>query len=859
MNKKIEINAESKMFLASTIKRVLARSFDLLFFGTIIIICFFASGSLFSGQEVWHIMFVNFCSLVFFIIYFVLIPYFFSYQTLGKKIFGIVLLFTKKHSHVKMVFLLLFRELYIVCTPILLVWMLYGCYFLLAYLLGFAFNSVNFLGRSSILLIVWWFFYFIFVKINTNKQIFYDRWFSLFVVDNNINFIETKLMSKSESKKTHHFKEKIAQGSFVSLNKEQKKVVTLPCNYNLRVVAGPGTGKTTVLTEKIIFMIKHHKIYSQQILTLTFTRKACQNIQTKVVKLLNLSQRTNLPIFTYHGFGYYFLQREFKLLGWKKHKTLSVLDRSDQSRLIKSWLLKEKVKQRIDAELIKNILVIIDNLQQNLIFHQSEWEKFQKKSELLKELSHQQKTFIWHFYLRYDTYKKHEGFLDFNDLLLKTYQILQQNKLVLSKWQQKFRYLLIDEFQDTNALQFDLIKLLTAGGKKITTMVVGDPDQTIYAWRGADVNFIINFANFFNNVKTLKLIVNYRSKANIIALANHLIENNELRVNKKLVSTKPEGDDIIIYSAGGLLQQVKFIINKIQQLQQSAISLDQIVILYRVNSISGLLEKALMEENIPYQIFKGLEFFKRKEIKELLTLLAILNQPRNIYWNKILSWISGIGLKTIESLEQTANSLNLTVFEYLNANGIPPFLIRFEERIKFFLTIFNSLLDKITQNPQLSLKVIIQELFTKIYQPFLAQNIDYEIRQKNVDTLINQVIVSFEEKNTHLSAADKIHEFLLQTHLSAADDLSKTQKKVSLMTIHNAKGLEFPYVFIFDVSHTNFPNINREVIDLEEERRLLFVAITRAQNDLFITTNKYSESLFIDELRDSGEVDYLQD
>ena len=842
--------------LASTTKRIFARICDILFFMFILVIAFLFFNQFTFFNITFQILFINLIFLLVFIVYFVFVPYFFSYQTLAKKLFGIRLLFSSSCKKTKIFLSLFMREFFIIFVPVFLTWILYFFYFLIMNLLDKEFNSIYFLQRASIIIFLWWLFYFIFVRINPQHQVFLDRWFSVFVIDVKINFFisnkkKMKKKLKSNNSLISNQQKDYFEGSFVSLNKEQKQATTYSPDYNLRIIAGPGTGKTTVLTERITFLFKKHQILPQRILTLTFTRKACENIKNKIIKALKQISTDNLPVFTYHAFCYFVLKREKKYLKLENQE-ISVLDRSDQLQLIKILLSKQQDnKQRIDSDLAKKIIVIINYLQQKKVKNYSNFLNLTNENYLFEELKNEQKTNIWYFWLDYNNYKQKEGFLDFNDLLIKTHQIFQQNPKILKKWRNKYDYLAIDEFQDISSLQFDIVKLLTNSGKDLRLTVVGDPDQTIYGWRGANVDFILDLDKHFYNLVTIKLIVNYRSTKNIVNLANLLIENNKKRVAKKLIAQEKQGKKIFLF---GGYKEANFVVEQIEKLSANLVPLNQIAILYRINSVSGILENFLIKKNLPYQIFKGLEFFKRKEIKELLVLLSILFNPKDIHVENLLSWINGIGPSTIVRVRKLANAKKETIFNFLSKNNLI-FLTRFQEQINSFWSVFKTINNNL--NNLKSLKIIIRKLFQDIYEPILQNNVDYEQRLKNIDALIVEVVVEFEGNHLNLSIREKISEFLVHTNLSAADDLSNSRQKINLMTIHSAKGLEFSHVFIFNVSSNNFPNLFRSTIDVEEERRLFFVAITRAKKELFITTSDNSNSIFIEEIEDFDSIEYL--
>ena len=839
--------------LAPVSRRILARLFDILFFVGFLVTFFWIITINLETSIVVVNLLTNLLAFVFFLFYFVLFPLFFNGQTLGKKIWSIKLIFLQQKSKSTMLWNLFVRELYIMFAPLLLAWIFYGLYLLLfVVFLKKVVDQLQFLARTSVIFLIWWIFLFLFIKIETKHQLFYDRWLNILIVD--LKGFKNKLSTKPVL--TEKKKQLVDQESYDSslsgldpfLNTEQKAAVFANPETNLRIIAGPGTGKTTVLINRIIFFLKHLHIHPSQILTLTFTRKACQNIKDRVAKISSLQNSRAFPVFTYHGFCYWFLTVQ-------EQKKVNVLDQSDQRQIIKTLLVQnpDLSQQTVDKQLVREVTDVINLLQQKKISLLDDFLKMKTTSDFLLSLHQKNKEQIWDLYQNYLQYKEKEQLFDFVDLLTKTYQILLDKPDTLTKLRKRYLYLAVDEFQDTNALQFDLIKLLTDSGTKIKTTVVGDPDQTIYGWRGSKIDFILNFQDHFKSLNTVTLVDNYRSQQNIVALANQIIAKNKQRIAKEIVAIKQATDKVVVKLDFSSFTTAFFIVYHIQKLLNQNVQANEIVVLYRVNYLSAILERLLLEKNIPYHIYKGQEFFKRKEIKDLLTLMRILVEPRDIYWEIVLSWIKGIGPHTIANLKKNAVATDKSIFAYLSAD-IPFFLYRYREQISHLLDTFHQLNQKLSQIT--SLKVLLQELFKQIYQPILMNSLDYEQRLKNIDVLIEQVATGFEQNQLDLSMPEKIRNFLAQTQLSAADDLSTEQKqRIKLMTIHNAKGLEFDYVFIFDVSGNNFPNLQRKNKNLEEERRLFFVATTRGRKGLYITGSSYEPSPFVQEIVKSAVVE----
>lgn len=833
--------------LAPIFKRILARIFDLLIFVGFLVLVFWLLIGQWKDQFLLVNLALNGLGFCFFVFYFVLWPLYFQGQTLGKQIWSIKLIFPTTKKKTTIFWNLLAREFYIIFGPLILTWIFYGLYLLLfKVFLQQATDQLQFLTRASIIFLVWWIFLFLFIKIEPKHQLFYDRWLEILVVD--MKASSKKAVMKKPANSDRKFTlpttpEEVTPGIDQFLNTQQRDAVFANPNFNLRIIAGPGTGKTTVLINRIIFFLQELKVSPSRILTLTFTRKACQNIKDRVAKIPHLENPGTLPVFTYHAFCYWFLTVH-------QRKTVNVLDQTDQKQLIKSLLLKRDLSNSdVDKGLIREVTDVINSFQQNKVNSLQSFLTMSTTSEFLLALSKSNKEQIWYLYQDYIQYKQAEQLFDFVDLLVKTHDILTNDVNALNRLRRRYLYLAVDEFQDTNALQFDLIKLITDHGKKIKTTVVGDPDQTIYSWRGSKIDFIINFQRYFKSLNTVKLLKNYRSQQNIVTLANQIIAKNKKRIAKNIVAIKQPSQKVVLNLDDSAFASAYFIVYQIKTLLDKNVQANEIAILYRVNYLSGTVERLLLERNIPYHIYKGQEFFKRKEIKELLTLLRIVIEPRDLYWEAVLSWIKGIGPRTIAKIKTFATNEQKTIFEYLSS-GIPFFLSQHQGSIQNFLDIFTQLRQQL---PELkSLKILLKELFTKIYQPFLMNLIDYQQRLQNIEVLLEQIAVGFENNHPDLAISEKISEFLAQTQLSSADDLAKEEvQKIKLMTIHNAKGLEFDYVFIFDVSGNNFPNLQRKNLNFEEERRLFFVATTRARKGLFITGSDAEFSPFIEEVMKS--------
>lgn len=857
--------------LASNWKRILARICDLLFFMIIVLTMFFLfpekalKSSPFS--DLLKLLIVNLPSLFFFVLYFAVAPYLFDGQTLGKKMFKIRLQTINQTRIPFWVFLL--RESYIILFPLLLSW---GIYFLGTFYLD-ASRALVFVGHF---LFFWFAFLFIYQKISPRQQLFYDRWKNIIVRDDKIvnlqkvpvktaSFSKTKLKSDKLEKIQSLFNHSpIKMTSYDYLNSAQKQAVESPPEKNLLIVAGPGTGKTTVLIERVAYLISHYQITSRRILALTFTKKACQNIQNRLAQKFRSSHRDYL-VFTYHGFCYDFLCEEISRLS-PTPTTITVLDEKDRKNLIKQLLSETKrfaTQKRIDKQTINYLTFLIEYMETNVVTNyatfvkkMNEIEELDKSSSELETKKEEDLLFLWNFLSIYKTKKIQDGFMDFWDLLIQAYNLLSQNKDLLKQWQARYDFIVIDEFQDTNGWQYRLIELLSQRGQKIKTTVVGDPDQTIYAWRGAQIEFILEFAKKFVPSVTINLSENYRSTQNITNVANQLIAFNHERTPKMIVSKQEEGDPVILFSGHSSYSQANQLINKIQRLIEAGTQPQDIAILYRSHYLSATLESFLVSRQIPYFVFKGVRFFLRQEVKDMISLLMLVANPANFYTEAVLGWIKNVGPSTVAKIKMLAQAEKLTIFNFLIQKSDHATLQKYPEINEIFGAIAKY---HLRLNEIKSLLFLAKDILKKIYGPIL-ENIflDSERRYKNAKVLLG-IIQEFELHNEDQSVKKQILKFFNETKINTASDFIKNPNSVSLMTVHNAKGLEYENVFVYDVSYGKFPSPHYTSSIPEEERRLFFVALTRAKQKLFIFTQLDSPSPFVEEIRNSSSLEEKTD
>ena len=598
-----------------------------------------------------------------------------------------------------------------------------------------------------------------------------------------------------------------------SLNENQKQAV-LCDDQHMRVIAGAGSGKTRVLTMRIAHLIEDEDVRETRILAITFTNKAANEMKERIRKML--PDRLYEPwISTIHSLCVRILREDIMTMGYPRNFT--IMDAEDQKSV-----LKEAYKQlNIDASSY-SYGSMLDYISNNKTADIS--------VERAKDLAggfydEAVKAKVYEYYIR-----RQEALfaLDFDDLILWTVRMFRQFDEVLNKWQRRFEYILVDEFQDIDAVQYKLITLLT--GSQNSLYVVGDPDQTIYTWRGADVNIIMNFTKDYPDAKTIILNENYRSTEAILNGANSVIKNNRHRVRKDLYTNRKSDEKITHYASASDEYQAAWIAQKIADMHRKGKSYRDIAILYRSNYLSRSLEKGLLDARIPYIIYGGIRFYERQEVKDALcylrmaagaddlALMRILNKPRR-----------GIGNKTMDAIADEARKSHVSMYEVLKRNEI------FSGKAKKTIEGFVNMIETWRADAAGGMEVF--RLFEKIidesgYRAMLEENKETE-RIENLKELIDDVR-EFAEDYPESS----LDEYLQLVALYGDRDETLSSEYVQLMTVHAAKGLEFDTVFISDLNEGIFPN-ERAMNDsgsrgVEEERRLAYVAFTRARNKLFL-------------------------
>ena len=598
------------------------------------------------------------------------------------------------------------------------------------------------------------------------------------------------------------------------LNANQKEAVLDDSKY-LRIVAGAGSGKTRVLTMRIVHLIEEENVYPNKILAITFTNKAANEMKERIRQMLQ-NEVTQPWISTIHSLCVRILREDITCMGWPKNFT--VLDADDQKTI-----LKEAYKQlEIDANTYP-FGSMLDYISNNKGAEISVDRAFELAGDFSGDKT---KAEVYKYYVKRqnDMYA-----LDFDDLILWVVRMFKTYSEVLTKWQNRFSYIHVDEFQDIDKIQYKLIKQLTGPFNHL--YVVGDPDQTIYSWRGADVNIIMNFEKDFKGVKTIMLNENYRSTSCILNGANSVIRNNKNRLDKELFTSRTSNEKITHYASASDEYEAAYVANKISELHREGKAYKDIAVLYRSNYLSRSIEKALLDQRIPYIIYGGLRFYDRQEVKDALCYLRLVVIGDDLALQRVINKPKrGIGNKTMELIADTARNEHKTMLEVLETENI------FSGKAKVTL---NDFINKVNRWKKMaeSKKIETFALFETIldesgYKAMLEEDHETD-RLENLKELIDDI-----KEFTENYPDSSLDEYLQQVSLYGDREETMSGDYIQLMTVHAAKGLEFDTVFVTDMNDGIFPNeraMNEGSRGVEEERRLAYVAFTRAKNKLYLT------------------------
>ena len=597
------------------------------------------------------------------------------------------------------------------------------------------------------------------------------------------------------------------------LNDKQREAAS-QIDGSILILAGAGSGKTRTITYRIAHMIENVGISPYSILAVTFTNKAAKEMRERVEELVGDIAKA-CTISTFHSFGMRLLRMYGKEVGYNSNFT--IYDTDDQKRIVKA-ILKGQNLSINGVKLTERDLV-------------SMISKIKEQIKTLDEYSVMNKQIV-EVYDKYNRALLESNAMDFSDILLNTYKLLQKPE-ILEKVQNKYKYIMIDEYQDTNNLQYKIIDLIAR--KSSNLCVVGDENQSIYGFRGANILNILNFETNYNNAKIIKLEENYRSTTTILDAANELIKNNKSSKDKKLWTQNGKGDLIKVLACDNARDEVSKIIEIIKENHQNGIAYRDMTILYRTNAQSRLFEEGFLRYNIPHKVFGGVSFYSRAEIKDIIAYLSIIVNPQDeLNLQRIINVPKRkVGEKGIEKIITYARENNLNLLEALShIKEISGLTVVGKEKLLEMYDIIKELKDlSYTETAS----YIVQTLIDKIkYIDYIKENYsDAEARIENIDEFKNSIL-----ELENVVGELRLNEYLENVSLiSATDDLEEKSDYVKLMTIHNSKGLEFPIVFLVGFENEIFPGSRAmfEEKEMEEERRLCYVALTRAEKKLYLS------------------------
>ncbi len=603
-------------------------------------------------------------------------------------------------------------------------------------------------------------------------------------------------------------------------DKQYKAVVNTegPC----LVIAGAGSGKTKVLTHKIAYLIGEKKVLPWNILAITFTNKAANEMKERIANLIGDTAK-DIWMGTFHSICVRILRRFIDRIGFDS--SFIIFDTSDQRTLIKACIKSVGLDDKMFTD--RSVLSEISNAKNEML------DPDQYAARVNGDFRKEKIALVYELYQKR---LRENNAIDFDDIINYTIRILMDNADILDYYSEKFKYVLVDEYQDTNKAQFTLVTLLASKNGNIT--VVGDNDQGIYSFRGADISNILNFERDFPGTKIIKLEQNYRCTGNILKAANSVIKNNQVTYKKELWTENDVGNLPKVYSASNEYDEGTYITEQIEHLRREEYyKYSDFAVLYRMNTQSRAIEEMLRREGIPYKIIGGLKFYERKEIKDIISYLRLIqNLSDNLSLKRVINEPKrGIGKTSLEKIEEISENLGISMYEVIkNADqyGLNRVFMSSREFI-------NSIEELRSKKDEMQISELIKETLDKTGYTKALQNentVEAENRIENLDEFLT-VAIEFEEE----SADNKLSDFLEGITLSSdIDDMEESEETVTLMTLHSAKGLEFPVVFLVGMEEGIFPGYKSigEEKELEEERRLCYVGITRAKENLFLTCSK---------------------
>ncbi len=621
-----------------------------------------------------------------------------------------------------------------------------------------------------------------------------------------------------------------------NLNAPQLQSVTLPPVHAL-ILAGAGSGKTRVLTTRIAWLISTGQVGPQGVLAVTFTNKAAKEMTARLASLVPINVR-GMWIGTFHGLCNRLLRAHYREAGLPQ--SFQILDSADQLAMVK--------------RLLKNLGIDDEKYPPREICHFINAHKEQGvRAGQAEAYDHYTQKRV-EIYAEYEAQCNREGVCDFAELLLRCHELLQRNEPLRSHYQQRFRHILVDEFQDTNRLQYAWLQLLAGGGANI--FAVGDDDQSIYRFRGAEVGNMREFERDYAGANVIRLEQNYRSHGNILAAANAIIKHNSDRLGKNLWTDAGEGEPIRCFEGYSDLDEARFVIDEIRELIRDGVVESQIAILYRSNAQSRVLEHELFTKGVPYKVYGGLRFFERQEIKHALAYLRLLGNPDDdTAFLRVVNFPTrGIGARSLENLQAAAHQTNSSLY-----NAAASLTGKAGQTVGAFIRLIETLRQ---ETDKLPLPEIIEHVLEKsgLLQHYRTDKEGQE-RLENLDELINAAATFIDDEGA-IGEGGALASFLAHASLEAGEhQAGEGQEAVQLMTVHAAKGLEFDVVFITGLEQGLFPHensVNEGKDGMEEERRLMYVAVTRARRRLYLAcaqtrmlhgqTRYCAPSSFLDEI-----------
>ncbi|MFK5975547.1 MAG: 3'-5' exonuclease [Sulfurovum sp.] len=602
-----------------------------------------------------------------------------------------------------------------------------------------------------------------------------------------------------------------------ALNPSQRDAVTHTEGAML-ILAGAGSGKTKTLTARLAYLIDVVGINPLNTLTLTFTNKAASQMRYRAMELISDSSNGYPLLCTFHKFGLLFLKFHIEKLG--RRNSFVIIDSDDKKRLIRSIAKEMKIELNIsfiasEISKYKNSLLTPD-----VVIAKSQLKDYKQIASL---------------YQKYQENIEENNLVDFDDLLMLTYKILAQDEALRIETSNRYQYIMVDEYQDTNELQFQLLQLLCSEHNNLC--VVGDDDQSIYGWRGANIRNILEFADNFDSCKTIKLEINYRSTSAILKGANSLIEHNSTRLGKTLTSHRGDGNDIKLLHSLDETMEARAIAYEIKKILSSGVNPEEIAVLYRINALSRSLEEGFIKSGVPFKLIGGMRFYERAEIKDLISYFRVISNPNDDFsLNRIINKPKrGIGKVSMQKLQTGAFEAGLSLFEFV------PKVLNGESEIVVSKKIFSSLMKLIEDITKLQ-EILIDNIenFIDEFEKRMRLKNYYSSMVDGMDKILNidEFYGFFREaceNNSNLSLDNFLNDISLQ---SDQDQLE--EDTITIMSIHASKGLEFEYVFVIGLEEEFFPILG-DSTDMEEERRLGYVAITRAKSHLMLS---YVDSRF---------------